>query len=247
MADDAGGRLLREALESEGVTLAVLPAPRSSTVVALLAADGERTMLSDRRSLEIGGLAAALAGATWVHCSGYALLDDASGDVLAAALGGRPEAARLSLGGGSVPRESARAGRFRERLQAAQPDLLLLSRDEASALLPEPPRNAEAAAKGLADLAAVVVVTAGAAGSAASASGEPITVPGVELADPVLDATGAGDAFAAALLYELAAQPWPPDAAVLREAMQSGGRLGALAARVVGAQGHVPGETELAG
>jgi hypothetical protein len=114
-SDDAG-RLLTEALAAEGVELAALPAARSATVVALLDLAGERTMLSDRQTLDPAAAGGALSGAAWVHCSGYALLDDAAGDALAEALGGLPQDVRVSLAGGSLPPEPARADRFRRRL-----------------------------------------------------------------------------------------------------------------------------------
>jgi sugar/nucleoside kinase (ribokinase family) len=59
----------------------------------------------------------------------------------------------------------------------------------------------------------------------------------------VLDATGSGDAYVAGLILELARSGrWPPDEEDLRRGMVAGGRLGALAARVVGAQPRIDGE-----
>ena len=52
IADDAAGRLLLAALDSEGVVLARMSAASSSTVVALLDEAGERAMLSDRVTLD---------------------------------------------------------------------------------------------------------------------------------------------------------------------------------------------------
>src|SRR5215211_4052324 len=75
LADDAAGRLLREALQADHVRLARLPAMRSTVVVVLLDSSGERTMLSDRQALDAAAIPAALAGAGWVHCSCYPLLD----------------------------------------------------------------------------------------------------------------------------------------------------------------------------
>jgi ribokinase len=246
MADDLAGRLLREAWAADRVELAPLPAARSPAVAIIVDATGERTMLSDRRSLPAAAVAAALAGADWVHCSGYALLDDETGEQLAAALGRRPASVTLSVGGGSVPPEPRRVARFTARLRAAAPQLCLLSRDEAAAVLgrstPPPARRVAALLAGLAD---VVVVTDGARGSAATFGGRTFIAPSGDAAGSVVDATGAGDAYAAAMIARLAIGSWPPSAVRLQRAMSSGARLGARVARVAGAQGRVTGERRM--
>ncbi len=225
LADDAAGRFLREAVEAEGVELAALPVPASGSVVALLDAEGERTMLSDRVSLAVGGLAELLTDATWVHVSGYALLDT-EGARVARELAVRPVQSRLSVGGGSLP-PGDDAVSFGELLRVAGPDLLILNRDEAAALGAHTP-------------GCLAVVTSGRSGSAATAPGmPPIHVPAPADDRPVLDTTGAGDAYAAALVDELAhLGGWPPPPAELQHAMAVASRLGADVARVEGAQGH---------
>ena len=130
MADDAAGRLLREALLAEHVSLRALPATRTAAVIALLDAVGERTMLSDRQTLDPAGVAPLLEGLDWIHCSGYPLLDDRTGDELAELLGGRKPKVRLSIAGGSVPPDPARVSRFRARLEQARPDLVIMSSEE---------------------------------------------------------------------------------------------------------------------
>jgi sugar/nucleoside kinase (ribokinase family) len=242
IADDAGGRLLREGLSGEGVSLAALPATRTAVVVALLDAGGERSMLSDRQTLDADAVSATLAGADWIHVSAYALIDDRDGDAMGRALGNRPADSRLSVAGGSIAPEPALVGRFLRRLADARPDVLLVSREEATALLGGEPRLARVAASGLADRAALVVVTAGIAGSAASLDGDVLEAAAPELPGPTLDATGAGDAYLAALVALLAAGPWPPPGDVLRRGMEEGSLAGALVARVVGAQAPVEGE-----
>jgi sugar/nucleoside kinase (ribokinase family) len=211
-------------------------------VAVLLDAGRERTMLSDRQPLAAAAAGAALADVEWVHCSGYALLDDATGDALATALGARPASVRLSVGGGSLPPEPARVARFRARLRSAAPQLCLLSRDEADAINGRAASSAPDAAAQLAKLADVVVVTAGADGSAATLSGDLLIAPSADVSGPIVDATGAGDAYAAALIARLAPAPWPPRPGQLRRAMAEAGRLGARVARVAGAQGRVGGE-----
>lgn len=244
VADDAAGGLLLAALEADGVALARLPATSSGMVIALLDAAGERAMLSDRVTLDPTTLAAACAGAEWVHCSAYALADDATGDALAAALRSLPAATRISAGGGSLPPDAARAARVRDRLATARASLLILGREEAASLLDMPLPSLAAAADALAGAfpAAVAVVTGGAAGSGAAGPGFALSVPVEDASTPMVDATGAGDAYAAALIAALLGTGWPPDLTTLRAAMEAGSRAGGLVSRVLGAQGPIAGE-----
>jgi sugar/nucleoside kinase (ribokinase family) len=243
LADDPAGRLLREALQADRVMLAALPADRSTVVLVMLDETGERTMLSDRQSLDPSFAAEALFEAGWLHCSGYALLDDRTGDALAETLGARPQAVWLSVAGGSIPPDADRVSRFRARLAVARPDLLVLSAGEAEVLVGEPVPGAVSAAEVIQGLAPVVIVTDGAAGSAAAAGDLRVELAGEDLPGPMLDATGSGDAYVAGLLVELApGASWPPGEVDLRRAMATGSRLGALAARVAGAQAPIAGE-----
>jgi sugar/nucleoside kinase (ribokinase family) len=244
IADDAAGRLLLAALEADGVATVGVAAERSGLVVSLLDDYGERTMLSDRVSLDASPVAAACAGAAWVHCSGYPLADDATGDLLAEVLASLPRSTRISAGGGSLPRDRDRSARVRRRLAAAGPDLLCISRDEAAALIDRPVPSLAAAADAVAgDFPGLIaIVTGAAAGSAAAGPGFALSVPAAHLATPVLDATGAGDAYVAALIGRLMGADWPPDLATLRDAMERGSTEGALVSRVVGAQGRTLAE-----
>jgi sugar/nucleoside kinase (ribokinase family) len=243
LADDAAGRLLREALQADRVELAVMPASRSTVVVVLLDDGGERTMLSDRQPLDPAEVSSGLAGAGWIHCSGYPLLDEVGGDALAQRLGARGAEVRLSVAGGSVPPDPARVSRLRSRLAAAGPDLVVISRDEAESMLATRPIRAAAAAGALQALAPVVIVTSGADGSAAAADELRLEVPAQRLPGPMLDATGSGDAYTAALIFALAeGRAWPPVEVDLRVAMEAASRLGGLVASVPGAQGRVAGE-----
>ena len=247
IADDATGALLLAALQADGVSLARLPAGRSGTVVALLDAEGERSMLSDRVTIDPSGIAEACAGADWVHCSGYPLADDATGDVLAAAIGGLPGATRVSVGGGSLPPDPSRAARVRHRIATSRARLLIFGRAEAAALLDLPLPSLPAAADALAGAfsGAFAIVTGGAAGSAAAGPGFALSVPARERAAQMVDATGAGDAYAAAVINALVTAAWPPDVAVLRAAMEAGARAGGFVAGVAGAQGRIAGELEV--
>jgi len=244
VADDAAGRLLTAALENDGVKLARLAALRSGVVVALLDDAGERAMLSDRVSLDLGGLASACAGAEWIHCSVYALADDVTGDALAELLGSLASSSPVSAGGGSLTHEPERAGRVRRRLATAGVQVLIVGREEASGLLDVPLPSAAAAADALASAlpGLIVVVTGGVSGSAAAGPGFALSVPAHDPATPMVDATGAGDAYAAALIDALAGAPWPPDVPALRAAMEAGSRHGGLASRVLGAQARTVAE-----
>ena len=160
-------------------------------------------------------------------------------------LGGRKPKVRLSIAGGSVPPDPARVSRFRARLEQARPDLVIMSGEEADALLAGRPARALAAAAALQPLAAVVIVTVGADGSGAVAEGLRLEAAAPQLPGPMLDATGSGDAFAAGLLVALTGTrkaSWPPAADALTAAMEAGNRLGARVSRVLGAQGRVEGE-----
>jgi len=221
-ASDAAGTLLREALRREAVELVELPAERSGTVVALID-DGERTMLSHRapfaRSVA-GELASAVADAGWIHCSGYALLDP-RGPEVAATLAQRPVEALLSVGGCAVPAEAA--AQFRELLALARPNLLVLNRAEAASLGP-----------------GFDTVVTDRDGSNASLGALQLRVEAAQV--PAVDATGAGDAYAAALIGSLSQGPWPPGEDELRAAMRAAGQLAGLVAGALGAQARVAGE-----
>jgi sugar/nucleoside kinase (ribokinase family) len=150
----------------------------------------------------------------------------------------------VSAGGGSLPEDPALASRLRHRLATAGVVLLILGREEAAALLSQPLPSLPAAADALASAfpRVIAVVTGGAAGSAAAGPGFAISVPAVEPTTRVLDATGAGDAYVAALIARLSTGGWPPDAAALRAAMELGGRNGSMVSRVLGAQGRIAAE-----
>jgi sugar/nucleoside kinase (ribokinase family) len=240
IADDAAGRLLSDALVADRVEVVRLAAERSGLVISLLDAAGERAMLSDRVTLYPGGVAAACAAADWVHCSTYPLADDATADALAELLGSLPPTTIVSAGGGSLPDDPALAARVRRRLSTAGVRLLIVGRDEASALLDQPLPSLPAAADALAGAfpSVIAVVTGAAAGSAAAGPGFALSVPSLEPATPMVDATGAGDAYVAAMIVRLLGTDWPPETTTLRDAMERGTRVGGLVARVVGAQGR---------
>lgn len=226
LADDLAARLLRGRMAAEGIELAPIAAARSGAVVVLRTTDGERTMLSDREPLPPGwamALAQASTGADWLVCSGYALLDPAGADV-AAALGSRGPEVRLAIAGAAVPPRGAE--RLREHIAASRPDLVALSRAEAQVLGP--------------GLPGLVVVTDPGGGEVLGGATVRADVRSAGAA--TRDATGAGDAFVAALLADLAAGPWPPAPDALRAALRAAVDAGSSTVAVTGAQGRIPGE-----
>lgn len=260
LAEDSAGRLLREHVTAQGVDLAVLRAERSGSVVAIVGADGERTMLSHHMPFPRGvtvrhELLRQLAGADWVHVSGYALLDINGGDTVAAAVGALPGSVVRSADADSIPPDPETVTRFQERLRASGAALLFAGHGEAEALLghgapgtrqtASPPHDVplpQLAERLAADLRISTIVTGGARGSAGRLGGETLEVAAYAADAPALDTTGAGDAYAAAVIAELAVGPWPPSADVARSAMHAGSELGSRVARVRGAQGMVLGE-----
>jgi sugar/nucleoside kinase (ribokinase family) len=244
IGDDAAGGILRSALQADGVAIPPPAAGRSGLVISLLDAAGERAMLSDRVTIDPRQLAAACDGAAWVHCSLYALADDATGDALADVLGSLPPGTVVSAGGGSLPADPALAGRVRGRLSTSGAAILFLDRDEAAALLDQRQPSLPAAADALSRAfpSTIAIVTGGDAGSAAAGPGFAISVPAVEQTGPMVDATGAGDAYAAGVIAALLRAAWPPDLPTLRVAMERGAHDGGRASRTLGAQGRTTAE-----
>ena len=241
MGGDAAGTLLAGLLREEGVDVCALPALRSSLVVVLIDTAGERTMLSDRATIDPTAAASVMQPADWVHVSGYALADDESGDELADALADLGSPVRVSVAGGSFSADRELGLRVRARLARAQLDLLVLSLSEAASLLGEA-SSAAGAARALRSLATMVVVTDGSNGSALAHGSLELVEPSSSMGEPGIDSTGAGDAFTATLVAELLALPWPPSEEQLRAGLASASRSGAEVARVRGALARVPSE-----
>ena len=192
-ADDAAGELARSLLEARGVEL-VGPRVEGSTgvVVALVAADGERTMATDRgvstelRADEVDPRW--LEGCRWLHLSGYALLAEpiAEAALAAARLArGRGALVAVDLSSWSAIRAYG-ADRFRANLDAVAPHVVFAN---------EPEWEMVGGAYALAETA---VVKRGSRGV------EVRTADGVaqhaSLGAGVVDTTGAGDALAAGFL-----------------------------------------------
>jgi sugar/nucleoside kinase (ribokinase family) len=217
LGDDPAGTLVRDALESDGVTVDAGPAARTGSVVVLVDANGERTMLSQRAPL-VPALTSVGTAATWVVVSGYLVGERGATDLFARL----PAAPRRALLGSAVPDGDAAA--WRAAAVALTPDLVVANRDE----------------EHLAPPASVVVIT-DPTGARATVGGREVRVSRMPVADAA-DTTGAGDAFAAALLARLADTEWPPSGALVRDALDGATAAAAEVVRVAGAQGRTPSE-----
>lgn len=233
VGDDPAGRDAVGRLADAGVLMAAATDPQTptGTVVALLDAGGQRTMLTDRGANR--RLAAADLPAAWfrsgahLHLSGYVLFD-APGR--AAGL----QALRLASAAGmtiSVDPASwaplRRWGAARFLTATAGVSLTLPNADEARVLTGV--GDAADAAARLARHHGTAVVTCGADGAVWSDGGA--TVHGRAAHATVTDTTGAGDAFTAGYLAATLGGAGPA------EALE---RAAHLAARAVGGRGARP-------
>lgn len=176
---DAAGELVARELSGRGVELAGPVEGRTGVVIAIAAA-GRRTMVSDRGSapeLRPEELEAAWFRCDALHVSGYALLREpvASAALRAAELA-RAEGAQVSL---DLSSSALIDDAFRSRARALAPELVFAV---------EPEREA------LGGLTARWIVKRGPDGVVVDGEAFP-AVP-----TEVVDATGAGDAFAAGFL-----------------------------------------------
>ncbi len=236
IGDDALGRDAARALAEQGVTpaLAVSGAAPSGACVVLVDRDGERTMLPD------AGANAALApedlpaGAFrpggHLHVSGYALLRPGSRPAAVAALdAARGAGMTVSVDPASAaPLAALGAEAFRDLVRGV--GLMVVTLDEAEVLCGT--RNPGRVAADLLRDHAEVVVKRGTAGAEwHGGGGRSAHAPAAAPSAPVLDTTGAGDAFMAGLLA--ARRAGEPPARAL-------GRACALAATVVTRAGARP-------
>jgi sugar/nucleoside kinase (ribokinase family) len=200
VGDDYAAGFLRADLEREGVIVHLQRLPAATAAVAVLVdGRGERTMIPDR------GAALLLAPSMiresmlpqdcWLHLPAYSLFEAPLADAalhavdLCRAAGGRVGLDTSSVG----PLRSYGRERFLDLLDRVGPDVLFANDGEAAFL--SGLDDAEQGSQILQRYAPVVVWKLGAAGALAR-SDHLVRARGLDV--PVLDSTGAGDAFAAA-------------------------------------------------
>lgn len=219
-----GARRHAASLAAYGVDARISADPDlpTATLVALLDPTAERTMYVDRganTTLSAADLGdGVLDGVGWVHVTGYSLFDDAVRPaVLDLVARARDRGCRWSVDPSSV---AFLAGCPDVLVWVADADLLLPNQDEARELTGLPPADATASLP-----FPEVVVKLGADGALSSA-GSRIAA----LTVPVVDTTGAGDAFAAGFL-KVRVEGGSTD-----EALASGAAAGARAVTKLGAR-----------
>lgn len=231
--DDLGDIRLAE-LAAAGVDLTVRRCPDTTTGTVIVLAHGEqRSMVADRganlslRAGDVDDAVALFPDATHLHLSGYPLLHPRSREAGRHALvTARSHGMSTSVDAASAaPLLAAGPARFLDWVRGT--DLLLANLDEATTL---------GLADGLPTPAPVrrLVVKRGSGGAVwhepATVRSAATVVSAAAATVPVVDPTGAGDAFAAGLLAAWLAGDDPVTALAV------GGRAGATAVGVVGAR-----------
>jgi sugar/nucleoside kinase (ribokinase family) len=183
LGDDLAGRFVRRELDAEGVILGEPRGNRTPTTMVMPVA-GERSMVTvdpgiRARAADLEPLSPRAVSATLEQ------IDVVPDDVCTFLTCGDDDA-------------RAFAGRLPQVASGRRPRALIVNRREAG-VLTGAATPAEAAAK-LAELADIAAVTLGAEGAVAYVDGRELSVDGSS-AGPVLDSTGAGDLFAAALAW----------------------------------------------
>ncbi|WP_326554617.1 carbohydrate kinase family protein [Micromonospora sp. NBC_01813] len=232
--DDVGSLRLAE-LTDAGVDLAVRRCPSAPTgTVIVLAHGGDRSMVADRganlslRARDVDDALQRFPDAVHLHLSGYPLLSrqtrPAARHALAAA---RTRGMSTSVDAASAaPLRAAGAAEFLDWVRGT--DLLLANADEAAVLgmadgLPQPGPVRH------------LVVKRGASGAVWHGPHRPVEAAAQPV--PVVDPTGAGDAFAAGLLAAwLAAAPGAAAGPDPADALAHAVRAGAAAVGLVGAR-----------
>jgi ribokinase len=232
VGDDLAGRERVAELTTLGVRCAVRAHPGAATgsVIVLASAD-ERTMITDRGAallLDPVDVAAALTStlnATHLHLSGYPLLDAGSRPGgLAALTTARERGLTTSVDAASAaPLRRVGALAFLDWVRGV--DLLLCNADEAEVLAG--PGSPGEQARALTRVARHVIVKGGGAGAVWCGRDGVLRLSGAARV-PMVDPTGAGDAFAAGLLtaWCFGAEP--------EEALKAGAARGSAAVGRVG-------------
>lgn len=235
IGDDSAAAEIRSALEDSGAHLATVTIPGipTGTCVTLVEPGGERTMLPDRganaRLIEVLPAVRGLLGPdTHLHLPGYSILAEGTRAAAAEIL------STATAAGASTSVDCSSAAPLAEHLDAFCDvlrdcgdglDVLLANADEATVL---------GGAERMLDLAHIAVVKRGADDAEAlTRGGEQAHRPALPL-EVMIDATGAGDAFAAGFL------PAWRSGRSLADALDAGHRIASLACGRVGAGPPAP-------
>jgi ribokinase len=243
-ADIVGTARIQE-LSAAGVACAIRQSPELPTgSIVILSGPADRAMITDRGAntlLTAADVDAAFAGsaeAVHLHLSGYSLLDAGSADAARHALeAAHARGLTVSVDAASaVPLRGVGGLAFVSWVRRA--DVLFANADEARVLLGGDAERLSATdlsaalatrLEGRVDVGGTVVVKLGADGAVAATSrGAVVLAPALMV--EAIDATGAGDAFAAGFLAV-----WLRGGG-LDEALASGAALGARAVTTVGAR-----------
>lgn len=222
VGDDSAGRDAVEALTAAGVDVraTVVPGVPTGCVVALVDSRAERTFLSDQGANAHMVVPALPADVGHVHVSGY-VVHAASNRALAAdaIAAARAVGATTSVDAASVaPLHATGPRTFLEAVAGV--DLLVVTVDEAELLVRT--RDPGRAMDALGEFAPEVILKLGRAGAMYGGRGMEGHCPAATPDAPVIDTTGAGDAFMAGFLTARARGADPLDA--LTEACASGAR-----------------------
>jgi ribokinase len=202
---DFAGDMLIEDLSRRGITCAVIrSADRPSGILLLESGPDGHVRATARRGandqFELGDeQRALLSRASWLHITAYAFFSESARPaVLEAARLARSSGSSVSLDLGAPHLVShIGADQYLGLIRATQARVLLANELEAS-LLAGP---AEEALDALARLAPIAVLKRGASGCSVRSGAERFDVEAVAIEE--VDATGAGDAFAAGLIHAL--------------------------------------------
>ena len=196
VGSDAIGTALIDELLAWGVDPRVQQVGRTGTIVVLVDAAGERSMLPDRAAAtELDTIVADdIAGVDWLHVPEYSLNTEPLASATRTAIQQvRIAGGRLSIDASSVAIiEAIGADAFSEMISELGPDVMMCNSDEAAAL-------AVAETQGLPGVDVTVVKSGRNPAVAYSRGALVASVPAIPL-DRVRDTTGAGDAFAAGFI-----------------------------------------------
>ncbi len=227
---DFAGDMLVEELTRRGIVCAVTRShDRPSGVLLLESGSDGRARATARRGANDdfrldAEQAALLSKASWLHIAAYAFFSEsARPHVLEAARLARAAGAKISLDLGAPHLVShIGVGEYLELVRATRANVLLANEIEASLLA----EQGHDALDTMAKLAPIAVLKRGASGCSVRSHERRFDVEAVAIDE--IDATGAGDAFAAGLIHALRAN------VDLHGAVYAGCVLGAHCASIVG-------------